>query len=548
MHHTAYCKACTLANDRKSGTVTGKAESMKPHLIQCNHVTEEVRKWAREWTKDSPPFVGSDSSSSQQQSRQQSNLGKFMNLKDAPMTAEEQQQFDMLLLKGTVSANLPFTWIDNEYIQEAFKVARPEVQLPSRRQLAGMLLCFCHLQAASVFHTAAHVFYTAVFYTVKWAAGPLLKDAVTTIQSNFSEGMSKAKQGVTATFDSWTDVSHNQLMAVTVTTSDEPRKVLVLHLGSVTLHLVKTTCVGLHELAVMQIFTKKTINITSSPKTGQKTFEHMKEEIEELQSYYKVLVICVVSDAAGEAAKARRLLREWKPSLLTLDCYSHQFNLSVGGLQTTPAHLSTACSLKVVCDKADADADYLSPKKAKHIYVDVVAEAVEFVTWWIRHSVPYGMLKEKQIAMDGKPTALMLPVVTRWGSHYVAIKQLLKTEFVMKLLALEKRADLINSVGQKKPAKEKAEKMLDLATNSTFWNTLKVVLEHLGPLLVSLPSPCNVLPCIAKWTALHRTAVHCTIVFYSSITVSLSHYCVIPCRLLSGRWSQSRLGWTRLSR
>lgn len=69
VHYTAYCKACTLANDRKSGTVTGKAESMKPHLMHCNHVTEELRKWAREWTKDSPPFVGSDSSSSQQQSR-----------------------------------------------------------------------------------------------------------------------------------------------------------------------------------------------------------------------------------------------------------------------------------------------------------------------------------------------------------------------------------------------------------------------------------------------------------------------------------------------
>ena len=83
----------------------------------------------------------------------------------------------------------------------------------------------------------------------------------------------------------------------------------------------------------MQVFTKKTINITSSPKTGDKTFEHMKEEIQELESHNKVTVICVVSDAAGEASKARRLLREWKPSLMTLDCYSHQFNLSVGGVQ-----------------------------------------------------------------------------------------------------------------------------------------------------------------------------------------------------------------------
>ncbi|KAL0032467.1 hypothetical protein WJX77_002131 [Trebouxia sp. C0004] len=131
-------------------------------------------------------------------------------------------------------------------------MARPEIELPCRKQLAGTLL----------------------------------KDAVVTIHNNF------------------------------ITTSKDPRKV----------------------------FTKKTINITSSPKTGDKTFEHMKEEIQELESHNKVTVICVVSDAAGEASKVRRLLREWKPSLMTLDCYSHQFNLSVG--------------------------DYLNSKKTNHMYLE----------------------------------------------------------------------------------------------------------------------------------------------------------------------------------
>ena len=71
--------------------------------------------------------------------------------------------------------------------------------------------------------------------------------------------------------------------------------------------------------------------LSSSAKTGDKPFEHLKEEIELLENEYIVPVIAVVSDAAGEAAKARRLLREWKPSLVTLPCFSHQFNLSVGG-------------------------------------------------------------------------------------------------------------------------------------------------------------------------------------------------------------------------
>ncbi|KAL0039053.1 hypothetical protein WJX77_006500 [Trebouxia sp. C0004] len=51
---------------------------------------------------------------------------------------------------------------------------------------------------------------------------------------------------------------------------------------------------------------------------------------------------------AGEASKARRLLREWKPSLMTLDCYSHQFNLSVG--------------------------DYLNSKKTNHMYLEIDLE------------------------------------------------------------------------------------------------------------------------------------------------------------------------------
>ncbi len=71
----------------------------------------------------------------------------------------------------------------------------------------------------------------------------------------------------------------------------------------------------------MQAYTLKTI--TSSPKTGDKAYEHVKEEIDSRESQHMVPVTAVVSDAAGEAAKARRLLILWRPDLLTLDCFSH---------------------------------------------------------------------------------------------------------------------------------------------------------------------------------------------------------------------------------
>ena len=81
----------------------------------------------------------------------------------------------------------------------------------------------------------------------------------------------------------------------------------------------------------MQIFTYKTIDMTISEKSGENCYELVKQQIEKTESKYKVRIIAVVSDAGGDAEKARRLLQLCRPDLLTMDCFSHQFNLSVGG-------------------------------------------------------------------------------------------------------------------------------------------------------------------------------------------------------------------------
>ena len=112
-----------------------------------------------------------------------------------------------------------------------------------------------------------------------------------------------------------------------------------------------------------------------------------------------------MSDAAGEAAKAPGLLRQWKPGLLTLDCYSHQFNLSVGGVQlpllTQMIHahfdISTGCMCRYLSHLFDVLADYLNSRKTNHVYMETVADAAELPTWWIRPSVPHGMLKDKHL-------------------------------------------------------------------------------------------------------------------------------------------------------
>ena len=53
----------------------------------------------------------------------------------------------------------------------------------------------------------------------------LLKKAVLVMTQKVEAGLAASKQGVTLSFDSWTDESHDQLLALAVTTSVQLRQV-----------------------------------------------------------------------------------------------------------------------------------------------------------------------------------------------------------------------------------------------------------------------------------------------------------------------------------
>ncbi|DBA83529.1 TPA: hypothetical protein ACH3X2_006452 [Trebouxia sp. C0005] len=74
-------------------------------------------------SKASQPFAYDTAESPEASAPRQSGMQRFLPLNDTPMTNKDQDSFEMALLKGTISANLPFTWIDNEFIQEAFAIA-----------------------------------------------------------------------------------------------------------------------------------------------------------------------------------------------------------------------------------------------------------------------------------------------------------------------------------------------------------------------------------------------------------------------------------------
>jgi len=59
-------------------------------------------------------------------------------------------------------------------------------------------------------------------------------------------------------------------------------------------------------------------------KTAENLLGLLLSVIDEVRIEWGSNVVAVCSDASGESRKARRLLREKHPHLVTLDCYAHQ--------------------------------------------------------------------------------------------------------------------------------------------------------------------------------------------------------------------------------
>lgn len=73
---------------------------MKSHLVKCNNVADNVKAWAKDWTKDS---LLSGSNAADNEAMTSSHPLKpsltFMLHKVTPMTNAQQDDFDTLLLR-----------------------------------------------------------------------------------------------------------------------------------------------------------------------------------------------------------------------------------------------------------------------------------------------------------------------------------------------------------------------------------------------------------------------------------------------------------------
>lgn len=115
--------------------------------------------------------------------------------------------------------------------------------------------------------------------------------------------------------------------------------------------------------------------------------------------------------------------------------------------------------------------DYL---KFERTSMQIVDQAIEIIKWFNNHSVALGLFRVEELQVLGKMLALLLPVVSRWTSHYVSVARLLEVQKPMRVCVLKSREALLTCAGTDANSAAKANEVLETVGRDQFWATLKV--------------------------------------------------------------------------
>ncbi|KIK79370.1 hypothetical protein PAXRUDRAFT_161460, partial [Paxillus rubicundulus Ve08.2h10] len=140
----------------------------------------------------------------------------------------------------------------------------------------------------------------------------------------------------------------------------------------------------------MQPHLLNTINISALPKTAVELLKIVLEKIQYATEELKVHIVAWCTDASGESASMQQLLVQKMPHIIAVDCWAHQ-------------HQTWLFSVNLIVSNMF---------KITHMFIKIIADALEVVKWSNDHICALGMLHKVQIAKYGKILALILPVLT----------------------------------------------------------------------------------------------------------------------------------------
>ncbi|KAF8996868.1 hypothetical protein BDQ17DRAFT_1249269, partial [Cyathus striatus] len=117
--------------------------------------------------------------------------------------------------------------------------------------------------------------------------------------------------------------------------------------------------------------------------------------------------------------------------------------------------------------------------KLKSHFVPVINDVLEVCKWFNNYSRTLGILHQQQSNGSGssaKPIILILPVLTRWTSHYLAFSCLLDLEITLQQMLLDHtiHTDLLSCAEACSDAKQKAIVILSIIESPDFWNEMQM--------------------------------------------------------------------------
>ncbi|KAI0072875.1 hypothetical protein K474DRAFT_1650318 [Panus rudis PR-1116 ss-1] len=202
----------------------------------------------------------------------------------------------------------------------------------------------------------------------------------------------------------------------------------------------------------------KTHDMSREPKTGDRLYELVQDDIREVSTKFDVETIAVCCDDGPDGRKARRLIDLRMFWIITTVCWAHQINLIFG--------------------------EYLQLPQYHHC----IELALEVIKWFNNHGKALSLLQEeqKQTYKDRLiPLMLLLPVITRWTAHYCAITRLLQICIAVKACCLRHEEALLVCAGRAQEHVNKAQSILDTVSDPTFWRKLTEIKTHLEPLAIA---------------------------------------------------------------
>ncbi|GBE87752.1 hypothetical protein SCP_1104290 [Sparassis crispa] len=120
--------------------------------------------------------------------------------------------------------------------------------------------------------------------------------------------------------------------------------------------------------------------------------------------------------------------------------------------------------------------------------LEVITQALEIVKWFNSHGVALDLLdKEQELTyIDRTQTlALILPHITHWTAHFLAVSHLLDVSVAMKLCCTRNADKLLICAGRTADVKAKAQSILDVVKDEGFWKKLIRIRTHLEPLAIA---------------------------------------------------------------